>query len=264
MLPYELNNDDIDYYWGNSILLWERKGTFIPVYVRGRGSSGDSNYPYALVSSDTGEKVVNVSIETFIKRCLIHFPPMGYADLSGVPVFISPRAGQNRMKGIDGNLMQFLSPVDAVGAAEEVIRTISDKVRLANNKDNVEVTKTDLSRRQKMLNLIQKLRNRRDGNIEFPNIGRTMRHDMIYQCVNRQYPSPATALRRLRAKDVVGVSIGNNLAIIRDDKEDLILFDRLTPVAKVIDGDTIHLLQNISRPMRECLHSVLPFRNIKL
>lgn len=273
MIPYDLKVRDIDYYWSGSLLLWLYRGSYLPVTVRIMGDDGDQQ-PLQIRRYDTGEALAMMSIDTFIEQCLVHFPAMGYADLDGVPVYVSPRAGQHRTKAIDQNNVTMVVPINLKQAASHALKELTTKYRKALMKDPMApMSKPDQRKRALYNKLLVRGRPERTGRIVrasndtltmLPRLETVYEHRIVSQAVNKKYMTIPNALAYI-SKDpsVVGVAISTNCCIIRDMDRRLRLYYRTSPIGQVITATTVRLSPTISMPARRVLSTLIPFTNIK-
>jgi hypothetical protein len=262
VIPYDITPDDIEYYWGSSILFWPDKEELVPVTV---ARSNSDKYPYMLRRLGTNEKVSNVTTNTFVKRCLVHFPSLGYADLDGIPVFISPRAGANRTKGIDdGNLNMYL-PIDVAKSINPVIRKLADKQRDALENGTVEIPKTEQQRYIHLRKLLQSygVQELRRSQIHLRSFVKADQDRMLRQVVNKLYMSPRDAWEHIKNPTVAGVCINNDICWVRGT-DNIHLYHRLTPVGTVKSHQRVVVRRSLSAPAKEVLGRTLPFNTIEL
>ena len=231
MLQYgDLSLGDVNYYWGGSILLLEKEGRKIPCKLYNVDTN--ANYPIVLRDLRTGERLVSLRLPAFIKRVLIHYPALGYGDYKGVPLYLSPRAGRERRKGVDDNNLSVLCPVNW---AEAIIQRL--KVLHKQGAELIDSGKTTVP--QSITVEYIKLMRAHEG---FGKRGLSSRRarsplqyfagneaatpinlspkalaSVLYQCTNSIYPSLVKACRELQVdKDLVGMSVSKEFALIHD------------------------------------------------
>lgn len=241
MLQYpDLRLADINYYWSGSILLRESKGRLLPCTLGNIDSS--SSYPITLIDMATGERHINLKLKTFVRTVLIHHPSLGYGDYNGVPVYLAPRAGREKRKGLDTNNITALCPVDWAAAVNKCLAELTEEARrIASSNPRGSLPRSLTKRYNELKRLVvQVVPSLGDGTQYIPRNLRqprrrlgvpnqsnmiTIRDDkmwasIIAQSVNNDYPPVRSARRTLRTTDVVGVSVSRNFALVRSNDVD--------------------------------------------
>jgi hypothetical protein len=247
MLQYaDLELRDISYYWGESTLLFERRGTFIPCRIGEIDAAAD--YPIRLVDSLSGDRLINLRLPSFISRILVHHPALGYADYSGIPIYISTKANRGRQKGVDHQNIRMLCPVDVQGKIIEAMQNVCRDGRAiidGGQKDLPDAIRTEY---RKLMELADKfgIRSgpvarrwgqirtdengrpqlevrqpplRRAGNViegEIRITNHNVRAKLLAQCVNDDYPAYRPAIKSLMSsKERIGTCLSKDFAVIK-------------------------------------------------
>mgnify|MGYP001815530205 FL=1 len=237
MLQYgDLSLKDIADYWSGAMLMFERNGSFVPCVIE--EMKGESNYPIVLHSAIDGKRLIALRLNTFVQKVLVHHPTMGYGDYKGIPLYLSPRAGRERRKGVDTGNLEALCPIDWSRSVKARMEEITKMARSS---------KGDLSSAviQEYKNLQQLVQN-----VTRPRM-RSMQHipgririrdksilaNVMVQCVNNEYPTLQAALRKMQNDTKRhGVSLSLDFAIIRCKdmaNDSLCLYHRMSPVGSI-------------------------------
>lgn len=253
MLQYEdLTLRDINYYWRKSILLFERDNIKIPCYISGIES--DCEYPITLTSLLTETKVVNLRLPTFIDKVLIHHPALGYGDYKGIPFYLSTRAGQTLVKGVDNHNITILCPIDWRSILTKKLADISKKAASIIDGGNCTLP-TQLS---KEYSYLENLFVRRPAlpysrsccsseAVIRTNHNKIMCAHIMTQSVNNKYPSLRDALISLGRKSPhrLGVSISRDFALLHSNnapRGSVALFHNIAHVGHInlLTGDVAY------------------------
>ena len=239
MLQYpDLTLDDIRYYWGNSIVMLSREGTFVACSIA--GINREKRYPIVLNSVITGEHVISVSLPAFIRRVLVHHPSLGYGDYHGLPLYLSPRAGANLRKGVDDSNLTALCPFDWKASVRESLNEITKRARtiVADGKSTLPVDLSmDYQRARNLYQSMQGLSQR--GELSKGRIGVgdcKVTASVMEQCVNNRYPTVPDAVETLESNlKAHGISISRDFALLRTDtlRKNVTVYHRLTNVGTV-------------------------------
>jgi hypothetical protein len=273
MLQYgDLSVRDISFYWMGSILLYERSGVKIPCKIM-EVQGGGERYPVVLSDMRTGERLVSLRLSTFVRKCLVHHPALGYGDYEGIPLYLSTSAGRTLRKGVDSSNLRVLCPIDWKGAIITRMKELSKQaIKLV---DNGKKLSTKLSEEyQKLqqyvggtststsgLQYFTAARRRQgapgaqDGGVRVksPN----MLADTIHQCVNNLYPTLQEAIDRMTAKDVAGVSLSRDFAIFKAStapKNTYVLYHKMAYIGDVnINTGAVGYVKTLNAATRKTL-----------
>lgn len=274
MLAYsDLTLDDVSYYWKHSILLFEKGGIKIPCKIYTIDDS--STYPISLQDLRTGSRLISLRLSTFVEQVLIHHPPLGYADYKGMPLYLSPRAGRELIKGVNNDNISVLCPVSVYNSIIKKLENMSSNIRtnytdkkkpipkqLVKDYTSIKNTLSDLHEGgdvnfDKSLRFIVD----RDSTTVIINSQKVLA-DLIYQCTNNRYMSINTGMEYIQDVSVVsGVSISRDFALINDTnvpKHCATIVHRLHNVGYIhrLSKDVV-FNQNISSAGKELLNNEL-------
>lgn len=252
MLQYpDLKLNDVIYYWQGSILLRKSGSQFLPCRL-GR-INGDSKYPIELIDMSTGEKHINLRLETFKHTVLIHHPSLGYGDYKGIPVYLSPVAGREKRKGLNIDNITAMCPVNWEASILKMLSKITEDSRaflkstgrvtlpseITNEYTRLRSLVNEGGRSRagdRMLEMVSGRARRRNND---PSGRVRIRDDkmwasVIAQSVNNNYPSIDEAIEQLQNDGVMGVSVSRDFALVKTQKVKVAnVYHRMSLVAKL-------------------------------
>ena len=181
-----------------------------------------------------------------------------------MPLYLSPRAGAERRKGVDVNNMRVLSPIDWSVAIKTRMQEISDLVRA--KPESVDVYRLEYT----MLNRTYQQVGARPGYGRRASVNRgycptALNNDVVIatimsQCLNREYPTLKTAIRRLRDDpELIGVSLSLDFALVRHagNKEgEVSIFHRLADAGTLVLDSGAWKFSGLSSTGQRCLNTV--------
>ena len=264
MLQYpDLTLDDIQYYWGNSVVMLETDGAFTACVIASIRSS--NKYPIMLTSVLTGEKVISLRRQAFVRRVLVHHPALGYGDYKGIPLYLSPSAGQGLRKGVDRANLTALCPIDWKESVSKNLKAITTKARRLIREGRstlpVDVSRAyrDLTAMYSSMNHLSSRGSMIAGVIHITNRAITAR--LLEQSVNNTYPSVTKALLIITEdKALHGISVSRDFALLRttgNSPDTCTVYHRMTPVGTIsIQGGGFSPSVKLSTTARKCVADI--------
>jgi len=257
MIQYDdIQMRDVMSYWGSAILLNRRGGKYTACRIT---NSPSREHGIELGGVINHESIGSYSLRDFIRAVVIHHPPVGYGDYHGIPLYLSPRAGHNLIKGVDTRNLEVLCPVnlkDSVAERIAEIRALSSKAVEAGG-NITEAIRREYANLSRMFEMVVCSGSGSAGTSlsRLPDVVLAL---VLEHCVNDQYPSLSEALG-LWDDDTsrIGVSISPDIALLKKTRARWAVYHRMTPIGTITRGRVFTPSKRLSPAAQVCMRRLL-------